>query len=127
MNLARRVRELERAAREKNPAPAPPPPVPWRSEGERLRFVMELFALGKLRLEQYDERGGDGPFEDISLSVVEAMSDDELLAVLGFDSVAEFARAEERVRLEGARQAKLSPEEQRQRVIDALRARRGDL
>jgi hypothetical protein len=106
MNLGRRVRELEQTAREK--APPAPPPVEWRSEDERLRRVLELFALGTLRLKQDGE--GSGVKELVPISAVESLSTEELLSILGFKSLAVFARAEERRRREDAQLPKLSRE-----------------
>lgn len=120
MSLRKRVEDLERAARQRS---ATAPPAWTGSEEERLRLVMELFALGKLRLEQ-DEREPDGVREVVPDSVVKVMSDDELLAVLGFPSKEEFVRHRERYRIEQAQRPKLSHEEERRRVIEVLRSRR---
>lgn len=120
MKLARRVRELERAAREKN-LPPTPPPVEWRSEGERLRCMMELLALGTLRLENDDA----GVYAPVHSSTVDGLSTEELLSILGFRSVEAFARFDERLRAE--RSKPYPPiEEQRRRVIESLPARRDD-
>ena len=121
MSLRKRVEGLERAARQR---PAPAPPAWTGSEEERLRLVMELFALGRLRLQQAEEEQYG---ETVPRSVVEAMSDDELLAILGFPSMEAFACAEERYRIEQARRPKLSPEEERRRVNEVLRARRAEV
>ncbi|HEV7889431.1 MAG TPA: hypothetical protein VGP08_02275 [Pyrinomonadaceae bacterium] len=121
MNLGRRVRELEQTAREK--APPAPPPVEWRSEDERLRRVLELFALGTLRLKQ---DGESSVKELVPMSAVESLSTEELLSILGFKSLAAFARAEERLRAEYEQRPKLSREDERRRVTESLRARRGD-
>jgi hypothetical protein len=123
MKLGRRVRELERAALEN--APPAPPPAEWRSEGERLRCALELFALGHLRGKQLEENDA-GVKELVPRDAVTAMSDNELLSILGFKSLAAFARAEEQRRREDAERPELSRKEKRRRVIEVLRARRGE-
>ncbi|HEX8503712.1 MAG TPA: hypothetical protein VF659_24215 [Pyrinomonadaceae bacterium] len=98
MSLRRRVEALERGARQRQP----PAPVPFEgNEEERLRLVMELFALGTLRLRQVEEweRGEQhGVMEVVPSSAVESLSDEELLSILGFPDKETFVLAEDRLR-----------------------------